>query len=312
MAKLSGKNLQQYLFHIRDLEASCYKQRRYIAHLNNLLNTANHPKILASEAHKKSDDGFGVILFSCLFAGFAGGIICGIIGAITGIITCIITDDNDIFSLILVIGIILGIVFGIICTLVFFATDKKNIKIANQKIDAKNDALALRNKQITISAHKQAEMLNIEISKAKQTLAKTNDILRKYYNQGVIYEKYRGLVPITMFCEYFASGRCNSLAGHEGAYNIYETEVRLNLIIVKLDDIISHLDQIKENQYMLSNLIQEGNREIQSLAKVASRQTAALQRIEDNTEAANYYNKITAANTSYLSWLAYQNQIHND
>ena len=35
----------------------------------------------------------------------------------------------------------------------------------------------------------------------------------------------------TMY-EYFVTGRCDKLSGADGAYNLYETEVRQNIIIV--------------------------------------------------------------------------------
>ena len=60
--------------------------------------------------------------------------------------------------------------------------------------------------------------------------------LVSFYSKNIIYPKYRGLVPIAAFYEYFNSGRCDTLTGHEGAYNIYETEIRMNIIIAKLDD----------------------------------------------------------------------------
>ena len=56
------------------------------------------------------------------------------------------------------------------------------------------------------------------------------------------------------------SGVCSQLVGHEGAYNKYDVESRLDKIITKLDVIIMKLDQIAQNQYMLYRGITEANR----------------------------------------------------
>jgi len=84
--------------------------------------------------------------------------------------------------------------------------------------------------------------------------------LEKVYSYNIVYPKYRELVPITMFCEYLASGRCNTLEGHEGAYNIYENELRQNIIISKLDTIASKLNSIRSSQYLLYTAISDSNR----------------------------------------------------
>ena len=39
-----------------------------------------------------------------------------------------------------------------------------------------------------------------------------------------------------MFDEYLQSGRCYTLEGHEGAYNLYEEEKFKEIILTKLDD----------------------------------------------------------------------------
>ena len=78
---------------------------------------------------------------------------------------------------------------------------------------------------------------------------------------------------------------------------MYESEVRSNLIISKLDDVISRLDDLSAGQQMLANVIRESNRKIDRLSQ-------SFDRIEENTAINTYYSRITAENTNYLSWLA--------
>lgn len=83
--------------------------------------------------------------------------------------------------------------------------------------------------------------------------------LEKLYAENIIYPKYRNMVAVTTIYEYLESGRCNRLEGPDGAYNLYEMELRQNIIIGQLSVIASNLERIKENQFMLYNEIVEAN-----------------------------------------------------
>lgn len=83
--------------------------------------------------------------------------------------------------------------------------------------------------------------------------------LGKLYAENIIYPKYRNMVAVTTIYEYLESGRCNRLEGPDGAYNLYEMELRQNIIIGQLSVIASNLEHIKENQFMLYNEIVAAN-----------------------------------------------------
>lgn len=118
--------------------------------------------------------------------------------------------------------------------------------------------------------------------------------------QNIIFPKYRNLAAISSFYEYLESGRCTTLEGHEGAYNLFETEIRLNIIITKLDEIIDRLDQISSNQIMLYNAIKQSNDNSQ---RVYKKILNSLQQTERHAEVIAYNSKITAQNTEFLKWL---------
>lgn len=80
------------------------------------------------------------------------------------------------------------------------------------------------------------------------------------YNENIIYHKCRNFTSVCSLYEYIDAGRCDRFEGQDGAYNIFETEIRLDRIILKLDAVISRLDRISENQYALYNAIEESNR----------------------------------------------------
>lgn len=86
------------------------------------------------------------------------------------------------------------------------------------------------------------------------------ETLKKFYQLGYIYPKYQNYACVCSLYEYFASGRCDSLSGTGGAYNLLEQEITMNQVILRLDKIITQLDEIKANQYTLYCSVNEGNR----------------------------------------------------
>ena len=110
----------------------------------------------------------------------------------------------------------------------------------------------------------------------------------------ILYRKYWGLVPVCTIYEYFEAGRCTELEGHEGAYNMYENELRMNRILGKLDEVIERLDDIAQNQRVLAESIQYSNRMVDRLS-------GSLKRMESSQELNTYYNKMSARNTRFLA-----------
>ena len=88
-----------------------------------------------------------------------------------------------------------------------------------------------------------------------------------------------------MFSEYLQSGRCSTLEGHEGAYNIYENEIRLGIINDKLNEIINRLDRIERNQYRLYESIREVN---QQQNRILSNLDMMAQRLDSQSSKLEY------------------------
>lgn len=89
---------------------------------------------------------------------------------------------------------------------------------------------------------------------------------------NIIYKKYQDFYVLCILYEYFLSGRVTELGGADGAYNLYESELKTNKILNKLDlidekleTIISKLDDIKESQVVLYEAMKEADQGIQKL-----------------------------------------------
>lgn len=112
-------------------------------------------------------------------------------------------------------------------------------------------------------------ILNNDYEILEKQYQETRSLLTKYYDLDIIYPKYRGIVPIAMFVQYFESGIVYRLQGPDGAYSRYEDELFRQLIINKLDIIISRLDEIRATQYELANALERSNQQILELSNRA-------------------------------------------
>lgn len=110
-------------------------------------------------------------------------------------------------------------------------------------------------------------LIDEEISEAEETLKKTIQAKKELYSCNVIYGKYRNFVALSSFYEYLMSGRCMSLEGPNGAYNIYEAEIRANQIISQLSDVLNSLEQIKSSQYMAYSQLRAINSKLSNLSE---------------------------------------------
>lgn len=99
----------------------------------------------------------------------------------------------------------------------------------------------------------------------RQRYNKATSLLQKYYDLNIIYPKYRGIVPVAMFVQYLESGIVYQLEGPNGAYSRYEDELFRQLIINKLDVIVTRLDDIRSTQYELANSLEKSNQQIMEL-----------------------------------------------
>lgn len=118
---------------------------------------------------------------------------------------------------------------------------------------------------------------------------KLETALDDLYSKNVIFPKYRNLVAVTTILEYLSSGRCSELEGPNGAYNLYEMELRQNIVIAQLSTITRNLEGIRNNQYTLYQEISNSNRQIRDM----------LQQIGNEASLTNYHAQInTLALTS--------------
>ena len=225
-------------------------------------------------------------------AGYVGGVM----GLIVAFIIRVMCGFKD--------GIFPALLFGIPSALWIWYLMKKD-----KKCDAKEEAFANEvslveeeNKERKIEYRNQLVRWNCANAEAhkyfEKPLAETQAVLDKLYSADIIYPKYRNLPALTSMYEYLITGRCEELTGPHGAYNLYEDELRKDMIISQMNLVIQNLEQIKSNQYMLYEQVKK----IQAASRAAVAELRAIHvytaNIADCASLTAYYAGITAVNTS--------------
>ena len=137
-----------------------------------------------------------------------------------------------------------------------------------------------------------------ELQLAKDTYKQLLIARERYYLPDVIFAKYRDMAAIATMYEYLKSGRCVSLEGPNGAYNLYETELRANAVISKLDVVIAKLDKIKNNQYVLYSTMKSIDSKLSRIDRKMDEACASLRNISTNTTTIKENTEVISYNTA--------------
>lgn len=171
--------------------------------------------------------------------------------------------------------------------------------------DIDNQLLSSTNQQID-------NMLLQEIAEVKETLRKLYDTKHQLESLEIVYPKYLDFIALTTISEYLATGRCTVLTGADGAYNLYESEIRADRIIAQLDQVIDSLEQIKENQYKTYSLLKEVGDNISDISKKMDSAVTALSNIQDHTKRIEENSAMIAYNTAKTAhYMKINNQLTN-
>ncbi len=128
-------------------------------------------------------------------------------------------------------------------------------------------------------------------------------VLEKYYEADVIFPKYHTLPALTSIYEYLTSGRCKQLTGPNGAYNLYEMEVRQNTVIEQLNTIISNLEQIRRNQFVLYQELTKVTTATRSIANEISQIRDYSKQLTEIATLNTYYTAVAAQSASAIAFM---------
>lgn len=289
-------NLKEYVDKIKDLEISIYKQQSLCENLKEqvsyLRQPYQHKKFLPVQEYGK---GIGDALKLIILGGALGCGLCFVLGG----------TDSILFDLCVISG---GIVLGLLIYVILRMLYGKKTKAWKEEIAEKNRKIAIQNAHIIEKSKNQLQHIEPQLKKVEKLYKQTTAILENYYNEDIIFEKYRSLVPVCMFYEYLTSGKCRELEGPDGAYILYENELRSGIILGKLDEIIDNLDSIENNQYILAASLKKANQQISQLRNLIETGMLEWKNRDQDLQLTAFYHKIASANIAYSAWLDNQHR----
>lgn len=149
----------------------------------------------------------------------------------------------------------------------------------------------------------QIEQLKAQQASIRLEITKNQKLLDQLYSLDVIYPTYRHMVAVITILEYFKSGRCTQLTGPHGAYDTYSTEEKQNIIIGKLDVVISMLNEIRKTQHLLYESIQESNAIAEQICVQSERNLKESRKISENTALTAYNTSVIRHNTEISAYI---------
>ena len=154
------------------------------------------------------------------------------------------------------------------------------------------------------AAHHAYQLASDEVAKLDGPLQETKKLLEQIYSADIIFQKYRNMVAMCTMYEYFASGRCTELVGPTGAYNLYEAELRQNLIINQLELVNENIEQVKQNQFVLYQSIYETNQLLSGVSADIKGILSMSADIAASSRITAFCSQVTAANAQAQTYLA--------
>lgn len=253
---MGNEQLKEYLKIVIDLEKNVYMQQKYLSSLKQKVAGLAIPKNIPEPQYPKNKATIGLTigLLSSPFLISLSGYIIGEFAKY------LMNTRNVIAALIGSVLLLIGVLFVLSFPLVLIYTIYTIIKVYSEQEEHENEYQIARSSYYLEVQNEKSRMLKESIEKKvidsqidllARKLDKTSDILKKVYEKNLIYPKYRNLPMLCSILEYLDSGRCDTLTGSVGAYNILEYEIRMDYIIVLLNKILMSLEDIKTNQAML-------------------------------------------------------------
>ena len=267
---MEAARLKEYLGMIVNLEQMNYIQEKEIRRMENIISDLGYArKLTPPEEPEKNYRTWEV--GSCMIMGF----LCGGFG--------LAVSDTFLLRLLTVPAMIIAFLLIVVAIVNSVQASNANAAAAErykqEKEKFEND---LVDEAIRLDREdRQKALMQAQLNSLKGANRKTKGTLRQMYDANIIHEKYRGLIPICSLYGYFDTGVCDKLEGHEGAYNKYDTESRLDYIICKLDEVIKHLEEIKSNQHQLYVTIKDSNAKLDRLNESNRKMLRQMASIQD-------------------------------
>lgn len=319
--RIDVDDLKEYLDIVVNMEKNIYLQNSLISQMKERYAQLGQAHIFNEPTAPNDSSGWGIMAI-ILSGGMA---FIGFILIRCGLQLCSASLGEFLLGLIVLVFGGDFLIGGIILAICLFAQVIKDREKYSDDKRAYDIAYAKYDKNIRIDKKRvckeklEKKVLSLEIRLLQKQNEDSKRNLEQIYTLNIIFPKYRNLVMLCSIYEYICAGRCTTLEGHEGAYNILEMEIRLDRIITQLDLVIAQLNVIRNNQYMLYSAIQETNQQITQILKStnyvmdslqnfqgqAEELVASIKSVEKNTMLATYQAESIQKELHYMNRMNY-------
>ena len=239
----------------------------------------------------------------------------GILGGLIGVILAIVALFSFLLSP-------FAILMALIMAIKAFLDYKKAVIEYETAQAVYCQEIQLEDKRVQ-KEEKEKAVLAGEIDLLRKKNIQTKQALQRIYDENIIFPKYRNFVMVCSLYEYICAGRCDSLEGWNGAYNILENEIRLNHIITQLNRVLASLNQIQKVQSVLYSALADTELEALQLVNSSDKiinqllgMNAEMQQVyyqiallEKDSSVTEYYIENSKKERTYLEWV--QNNINS-
>lgn len=262
----------EYLAGVLDIELNLHIQKNTLKQLEKSYNSLARPRKFIKPQQEVASLGSEIV------HGFeTAAPICAILAGIVGLL---FNDVGGFWGLITgafmavvygLIGIVAGgVLIGTIVGLFFYRSANQKYAQAHQA-NLEKYGQDVCNDVVRVEAEKmKKKVLGEEIRALRSCYQDSLSRLDEIYEMQILAPEYRNLCAVSSLYGYFASGRTKSLAfnertGDKGAYNLYEEERRMNLILTNMEEILVRLDDIVVTQQELAHGLKNANAKIHML-----------------------------------------------
>lgn len=313
---IQTEDLKKYLSGVLEMELNLYVQERTISNIEqkyeSLAKYRNIRKPVAEKAKftESTSKGFGIAAPICALLAAVIAVIMEYDGTFFGIVGSVIMAAIYAALGAVIGGIPLGIIIGLF---VHKSTANKYKSEYQGNIKNYNDNINKDNSRVKREKLQKAA-LKKELDVMYNCYYKTKNNLKTIYSYNILEPDYRNIYAVSSIYGYIKKGRTHSLTfnadiGDQGAYNIYEQERRLDIIITNTDEILRRLDEVVNNQYELANGLQEANLRINSLCNNVNnhinRISNSINTIERCQSVIAYNSERAANELAFMNWINY-------
>ncbi len=312
-----GNDIQTYLSAALDMETNIYVQQKMLEKVKKDYQGLGLRSKIYKPVRQKAD--FDIVIAMMPIFAVIGGIIGGIIGLVGGfnnyreesILLALFSSALCAVVFAVIGAIVGGVAVGGIVGFSARLFEQKKLDTSYQLECAIYEELVTEDDQRIQAELKKQRLLGNVIKQIENGLHQSQCNLKKLYSLSVLHKDYQNKYAVSSMYGYFEKGITQSLAfdphtGDEGAYKIYERELREDIIITNTEEILNKLDIVIRNQYVLANQLENAQRSIEALyTKInhfAVRFEQKTDRLIECAEITAYNSERAARELSFLNW----------